>query len=892
MAVKKKSATVHRVGNPGYAKLRLKEKTVLKSLGQCSFTANSDPSAVDVKDGRIIRVRPHHYDEKYTREEINPWKIEKNGRVYEVPLKNLIAPYQLAYKKRVYSPNRIKYPLKRVDWDPAGERHTENRGKSPYQRISWEEATSLVAAEIKRVRTAYGPYAVLCQGDGHGETKTIHGPHACQMLLMEMIGGYTLTVRNPDSWEGWYWGTEHMWGGWLDCGHMRPTDNLLNDITQHSELIVHIGADLETNTWGFGSQFPTGILYYWTGIGKQQIFISPDLNYAAAVHADKWIPILPNTDAALLLAIANIWINEGTFDKAYVATHVVGFDKFSDYVMGREDGVPKTAEWASAKCGVPEWTIKALAREWGRKTASTIHYYGGSYIRGPYSHEPARLEACLLGMQGLGKPGVHQYTKIMGGDHAPMPDTPRPVKSVGSEFQKAIWPGFLQLFSKSRQLIPKTLVHQAILNPPLTFWGSTGQFIKTEDQFKKYTYPIPAEEGGSEFHMIWMDNPCRTTCWNGGYRTVDAFRSPKIECIVVQHPWMENDTVMADIILPTNTKFEEEDIAELHKSPLKGLAIEERAIEPIGESLSDYEAVAEVARKFGLYQEYTRGTTVREKIKLGFENSGLTDLITWEKFNANKYFITPTAADWQKDPPGLRPFYEDPIKHPLETPTGKLEFYSQKLAEAFPDDQERPPSPRWIEKGPSHDERLSSPRAQKYPLLLLTNHPRWRTHAQSDDISWLREIPTCKVKGWDGYMYEPVWIHPRDAAARGIQSGDIVKLFNERGVVLGAAIVWERIMPGVVSQDHGARADMIAAGPEIYLDRGGANNLISPENGTSQNCWGQATSGYLLEVQKVTMAEMEGWKIKYPASFAREYDPASGLRFNAWVVVGKKEAGR
>ena len=119
-----------------------------------------------------------------------------------------------------------------------------------------------------------------------------------------------------------------------------------------------------------------------------------------------------------------------------------------------------------------------------------------------------------------------------------------------------------------------------------------------------------------------------------------------------------------------------------------------------------------------------------------------------------------------------------------------------------------------------------------------------------------------------------------------------MKLFNERGVVLGAAIVWERIMPGVVSQDHGARADMIATGPEIYLDRGGANNLISPENGTSQNCWGQATSGYLLEVQKVTMAEMEGWKIKYPASFAREYDPASGLRFNAWVVAGKKEAGR
>ena len=108
--------------------------------------------------------------------------------------------------------------------------------------------------------------------------------------------------------------------------------------------------------------------------GIKQVFICPDLNYSAAVHADKWIPILPNTDAALLLAIAYIWITEGTYDKEYVNTHVVGFDKFSDYVMGKEDGIPKTPEWASAKCGVPEWTIKALAREWAAKVTSTVHY--------------------------------------------------------------------------------------------------------------------------------------------------------------------------------------------------------------------------------------------------------------------------------------------------------------------------------------------------------------------------------------------------------------------------------------------------------------------------------------------------------------------------------------
>ncbi len=165
----------------------------------------------------------------------------------------------------------------------------------------------------------------------------------------------------------------------------------------------------------------------------------------------------------------------------------------------------------------------------------------------------------------------------------------------------------------------------------------------------------------------------------------------------------------------------------------------------------------------------------------------------------------------------------------------------------------------------------------------MSNHPRWRTHAENDDITWTREIRTCKVKGHDGYMYEPVWIHPDDAAARGIKDGDIVKLINERGTVLGGAIVWERIMPGVTYQDHGARADMISTEAGNSIDRGGANNLISPANGTSQNCWGMATSGYLVDVQKVTAAEMEEWREKYPQAFERDYAPAAGLRYMTWI---------
>jgi len=111
------------------------DKTVVKSLSQCSFGEHSEVAAVDVKNGKIVRIRPQHYDERYTKEEIGPWKVSNNGQVYEPPLKGLIAPYRLAFKKRVYSPNRIKYPLKRVDWDPKGERNPQFIGGTVYDPV-------------------------------------------------------------------------------------------------------------------------------------------------------------------------------------------------------------------------------------------------------------------------------------------------------------------------------------------------------------------------------------------------------------------------------------------------------------------------------------------------------------------------------------------------------------------------------------------------------------------------------------------------------------------------------------------------------------------------------------------------------------------------------------
>ena len=831
------------------------------------------PAAIDVKNGRIVRIRPLHLDWKYNKKQFNPWTISVRGKTFASPLTIMQPPFNLAYKKRIYSPNRIKYPLKRIDWDPNGDRNPQNRGKSKFKRISWDEAIEIVAGEIKRVIGKYGSYAILAQGDGHGESKIVHAAHGCQYELLKLLGDCTFQQRSPDSWEGWYWGAKHVWGMDKTVGLMDPQTNIVKDMSENAQMLLFWGCDPETTPFFYLAGLPSRLCYFWSEIGMKQIYICPDLNYGAAIHADKWIPVLPNTDTALQLAIINIWLTEGTYDKDYVRTHSVGMEKVADYVLGKEDGIPKNPEWASSKCGVPEWTIKALAREFASRTTSIIHSFGGSYIRGPYSSEPARLEVILLGMQGLGKPGVHQQSWWKGFPRAKaMPDE-RPARQ-GSMYG---W-----FYPPPPQVLPKTLIERAILSDePISWYGSSAQVCPTEDQFKKYTYPIPEDKGGTEIHMIWSDTPCRTTCWGRGNKVVEAFQSPKIECIVVQHPWLENDTLLADIILPVNTKFEEMDFGIDRDSQFFSIFLEGKSIDPVGESKSDYEIVCQVAKKLGLYDKYTKGKTVDEWIKYGYENSNAQDLVSWEELKEKEYYVLPTAPDWENDPPGLRKFFENPEANPLTTPSGKLEFFSERLARHFPEDRERPPIPKWIENGVTHDERLSSKRTERYPLLLMSNHPRWRLHAQCDDITWIREIPTAKVLGVDGYMYEPLWINSVDAEKRGIKNGDIIKIFNERGAVLGGAYITERIRPGVAYIDHGARCDWIIPGK---LDRGGAINLISPEGTVSKNAPGQATSGFLVEVNKVSMAQIEEWRQQYPQAFEKEYTPASGLRFNAWVV--------
>jgi len=307
------------------------------------------------------------------------------------------------------------------------------------------------------------------------------------------------------------------------------------DTLENCELILHWGSDGGFKMWNSSRGHLADMLWqYSKEIGIAHVHICPDINSEQQHVGGKWIPVLPSTDPALQLAIAYTWIKENTYDQAYLDTHSVGFDKFKAYVMGDEDGVPKTPEWAAPLCKVPEWTIKALAREFAKKRTSISHKMdGGGLKRSPYCHEPARLEVYLLAMQGWGRPGVHQ---IKGLTH---PTSVRPARfASGAEpFSNAQVPALttalngrvLSEADTDRSFIPTNILPKAINNPPVEWYGG-GVRAVTEAQFVKRRYPFP---GQSEVHALWSDGPGyfigAGLCGNANYR---AFQNPKIEFVL------------------------------------------------------------------------------------------------------------------------------------------------------------------------------------------------------------------------------------------------------------------------------------------------------------------------------------------------------------------------
>lgn len=821
-----------------------------------------------VKDGKLVRVEPMHFEEN----EVQPWSIEVNGKEYRPPLKTPLLYWGHAARKWALSPNRVNHPLKRVDWDPKGDRHPENRGKSGYEEISWDEALDILAAEIRRVQNTYGPSAVLAGMSAHPDWGSLHYMFSDHFRFWSMLG-HTFHAWTPNSWEGWVSGATFMYGYFAQQGVI-PAPNSLQDVAANSEFIILWGNDPITHNIYHGIDTPRAFNYF-KELGKKIILIDPLYNDTGASFADKWIPIIPGTDAAMAAAIAYQWITEGTYDQEYLDTHTIGFDEehlpigapqgssFKSYILGLGDGIPKTPKWAEEITGVPTRVIKEVAREWATKPTALFAMYSGA-CRRAYAHEWTRFMVTLQAMQGLGKPGVTLLGAIL--------SLSGPYDDQNQNGPAGYADGGMNLVAENAftnpvdQILTDIMLEPAVFNPPVKWRGGNLFMPNAEAFFTEYEYPAP---DNSEIHLIWKRGSS-ATCVPDHNRLYRVYRSPKIETMVIQAPWFDRDCRFADIILPANTVFERNDVTEpgragVYVPPalinLRCAVYNQKCIEEIAESKTDLEIYTALAERLGLKEEYTEGNSEDDWLQKLYNRTNIP--MEYEEFKEKGYYVWPAPSSDYKPLKQFELFYKDPKNNPLETPSGKIEIFSQWLFKEYgADNPEIPPVPHYI---PEWEGRYSHPLVDKYPLQLLTAHPKFRFHGKYDDVSWLREI--YKIKGEDGYEYEPVYMTPQDAAKRNLAAGEVVKIFNDRGQILCAVVITQRLPQGVVWVAYGSWPDLLE--PEAgAIDRGGNANFLTPSKGMSEHYIGMAWNSALVEVEKINLEELakkypEGWSGKY-----------------------------
>ena len=599
----------------------------------------------------------------------------------------------------------------------------------------------------------------------------IHGYRTSAYYRFMDLVGFTYGEHNPDSWEGWHWGGMHMWGFSQRLGIPEQYD-LLEDALRNTELMVFWSSDPESTGGGIYTAFESTPRRYWLKeLGVKMVFIDPYFNHTAELFSDKWFAPRPGTDVAMGLAIAHTWLAEDLYDKEYVASHTVGFDEWSDYVLGSSDNVPKTPEWAEGECGVPARQIRALAREWGAKrtmlAAGGKGGFGGA-CRSATGNEWARTMIALAAMQGLGKPGVNIWSTTQGvpcdtgfwfpgyneGGISADTNTLSGVRLAGRLWPEG-GPAPNPQHSTEGQTVSRLLIPEAMRGERLEWRGKGFCGSSIESQFQKYEYPAPGYE------------PCRMYYKYGGSfigtmtetnRYVRAYREGEIEFVVNQSIWLEGEARFADIILPACTNFERWDIGEWAAPTGAGasstdacnhrlIVFQQKCIEPLGESKPDYEIFALLAERLGIGHLYTQGLTDLDWVRRLFDASDLPRRITWEEFAEKGYYLVPVPPERERTP-ALRWFAEDrerdtPDLGPkpwetvglkgLQTASGKIEFVASSLARFEKSGAGRPRAPG---DGPAVHPQLGgaphrgahrplpAPARQPPPAVLLPHHGR------------------------------------------------------------------------------------------------------------------------------------------------------------------------
>jgi biotin/methionine sulfoxide reductase len=733
----------------------------------------------EVEDGRVVGVRPFPKDP-------HPSRI-----IDTIP-------------SAVHAASRIERPMVRQGWLVHGVRSDRaGRGVEPFVAVPWDEVLDLVAAELRRVKAAYGNEAIY-GSSGWGSAGIFH--HAATQLyrFLNGFGGFVRQVTNY-SFGAASVIVPHV------VGTMEPVGGAVTTwptIAKHTRLMVLFGGlpakNTQINSGGIGRHEVDDWLAHVRQAGVGFVNISPLRDDVAEALGAEWLPLRPNTDVALMLGLAHTLIAENLHDRAFLETYTVGFARLRAYIQGETDGTPKDAAWASNITHIPAPTIRTLARRMA--AVRTMIAVSWSVQRADHGEQPywmAIALAALLGQIGLPGGGFGFGYGATGGIGSPHLRLPLPQLPVGPNPVKAY--------------IPTARFTDMLLNPGATF-DFNGQRLTYPDIRLVYWC------GGNPFHKIQDLN-----------RLLRAWQKP--ETIIIHEPWWTPAARRADIVLPCATTLERNDIGAAPRD--RFFFAMQKAIELVGEARTDYEIYSQLAGRLGFHAEFTQGRTETEWLRHLYDIARQQvatrhiDLPSFDAFWEAGHVELP-APD---DPPVLLAAYrDDPQVYPLRTPSGRIELFSETIAAFGYDDC--PGHPVWLEPA----EWLGSERAQVYPLHLLSNQPRSRLHSQLDcgDLS----------RGAKVADREPAWLHPDDAAARGLGTGDVVRIYNDRGACLAGAVVTDAVRPGVVQLATGAWFDPLHPAEIGSLDKHGNPNVLTLDKGTSKLAQCSAAQTVLVEVER------------------------------------------
>ena len=679
-----------------------------------------------------------------------------------------------AYRQRVYSDLRLKYPLRRI-----GE-----RGEGKFEQISWDEALDEVASKLIEVKEKYGNPSILLMA-GSGNQGMLHGIVSVALMLHQ-FGGYTRFWGAP-SYEGALFASMATYGT-IKTGNAR--EDFLN-----TKLIIMWGWNPANLIWDPETRV---ILAKAREKGIKIVAIDPIYTDSAAIYAHQWIPIRPGTDVAMLIAMAYVIITENLQDQAFIDKYTVGFDNYKEYVLGNEDGIAKTPEWAEKITKVPAETIANLAREYATtKPAALIVGWGPARtaMGEQYSRAGNVLTAITgnIGIQGGYASGfMRAYSSretIMSRGKKKKKEGPIVEKQVKTKRKPRAQDNPVDMGAPPRKYSLYKL--RGGTNPASTR-------VHVNDL---YNLILKGRAGGypADIKMAYVAANNRLNQYCNINKGVEALKS--LDFIVVHEQFMTPTAKFADIIFPVNTFMERNDVAVPWLGSPYYIYLN-KAIDSLYDTKSDLEICQELCKRLGLPGDLLN---LPEDQILRLLTAPRKDIKSYNKMKKDGFYKVKVQDPFI----AFKEQIEDPDNHPFPTLSGKIEIYCEHMAEL--NHPLMPPIPKYF----SHDENYDSPKAKKYPLQLLTPHNKRRTHSSLHHMPWLEEIDPHSV-----------WLSSADASQRGIKNGDLVDVYNDRGRIRIPAKVTERIIPGAVCVYQGAWYNPDKDG----IDIGGCGNTLTDDS--------------------------------------------------------------